>query len=534
MTLTDSRLSWRKAKSKPRCRAASYSNIREKSTLGGRYQQHPVFSSLCSFISRRQLPELSLVRHSIAPISNHAAILYDNSGTDMPRNTNSCGDNGRPGYLRKDWNFRGEIHVIDSKTSFIKEKRALTSLLADATSQPFMPDGYGYIGIDTETRVNFGKPMGTYKTSLLQLASSNTCVIYRLEDIRSENKHANGSAISYLLQKLLLSSANIFKAGIGSLKDMTDLAWEEQEEIIEIASVVDLDSVARTLPEVKGKRRGKDVFGLKSLAEAIAPHRGKVAKSKKITTSNWEKPLSEKQLLYAANDAWLGSELTQLLLDKIRRTGRQAMHNQNWSSQDLQKLLLPLSIVNHRKRSVFYKRDGPVGEANFVFAKPPPSIKNLTRPKSFFHKIVEDMLAEMKRAKREWAVTPEILEPRDRYTIHNLVRRHENLFSVTLLEKKQILIFRLDFLEPMKSLQNSIQALRKFLGSEEERATIPVLGASAWPEVEKGQDLSVVYMGRQANRLLRRVDTVVMCERNSENPDEMVFWKLKHADVVAK
>ena len=45
--------------------------------------------------------------------------------------------------------------------------------------------------------------------------------------------------------------------------------------------------------------------------QALAAHflRLQMKKSKKVQTSNWAKPLDERQIQYAANDAWFSREL---------------------------------------------------------------------------------------------------------------------------------------------------------------------------------------------------------------------------------
>ena len=64
--------------------------------------------------------------------------------------------------------------------------------------------------------------------------------------------------------------------------------------------------------------------------------------------------------------------------------------------------------------------------------------------------------------------------------------------------------------------------------SEQERTTISVLSAGAWPVFEKGQDTSTLFMAHKARVMQksRGTDSVIIkCKRNSENLDEMEFWK---------
>jgi ribonuclease D len=107
--------------------------------------------------------------------------------------------------------------------------------------------------------------------------------------------------------KAVLESPAILKVGFGLLDDIKRL---RSKMGIETANVLDLSTAMR--------RNEKNPLGAKT---AVARHFGQaLQKSKRITTTNWAMPrLSEKQILYAADDAHVA-----LRLYRHWRAGQQA------------------------------------------------------------------------------------------------------------------------------------------------------------------------------------------------------------------
>jgi len=161
--------------------------------------------------------------------------------------------------------FTGEIILVDSPD---KMEQAL-SLLA----------GERLLGFDTETRPSFRKGE-SHPLALLQLASQTRASLFR-----------------------------IHRAGIPrALKDLL-----EDERVVKVAQGLE-DELKRLLSEQGVRGRGfVDLVPLTRKLK-IQPHsiRGLAAHfldlriAKSAQTSNWESPrLSEKQLRYAATDAWV-------------------------------------------------------------------------------------------------------------------------------------------------------------------------------------------------------------------------------------
>lgn len=136
------------------------------------------------------------------------------------------------------------------------------------------------IGFDTESRPTFRKGEESTGPHLVQLASERRAYLFPIE---------RSTDISAL--KTILESA-VLKVGFGLGNDRSAL---KQRLDIAIAHVFDLGEALR----------GPGHRGTVGAKVAVAHFFGeKLQKSKKIGTSNWANPrLSERQILYAANDA---------------------------------------------------------------------------------------------------------------------------------------------------------------------------------------------------------------------------------------
>lgn len=151
------------------------------------------------------------------------------------------------------------------------------------------------VGVDTETRPSFKRGM-THKVALLQIATSDTCFLFRLNRI--------GMPIS--LQEFLMSDT--LKVGL-SLKDDFAMLRRREDVHAEEGNWIELqDYVGR--------------FGIedRSLQKIFANLFGKkISKAQRL--SNWEtETLSESQINYAATDAWACVEIYNCL-SELERLG---------------------------------------------------------------------------------------------------------------------------------------------------------------------------------------------------------------------
>lgn len=151
------------------------------------------------------------------------------------------------------------------------------------------------VGVDTETRPSFRKGT-THKVALMQIATSDTCFLFRLNRI----------GMPQSLQDFLMSDT--LKIGL-SLKDDFMMLRRRKDVHAEEGNWIELqDYVGR--------------FGIedRSLQKIYANLFGqKISKSQRL--SNWEaETLTESQIHYAATDAWACVEIYRCL-EEMERTG---------------------------------------------------------------------------------------------------------------------------------------------------------------------------------------------------------------------
>lgn len=147
------------------------------------------------------------------------------------------------------------------------------------------------VGFDTESKPTFQKGEKSEGPHVLQFATTEKAFIFQSH---VEESH---SAIFELLK-----SAKLTKIGFGLDGDLSQIS---NRFGIRPSSIVDLDRSFRTL----GYRNS---VGAKS-AIAMLFNR-KMTKSKSITTSNWgARELNDRQLLYAANDAYAALQVYHAL-----------------------------------------------------------------------------------------------------------------------------------------------------------------------------------------------------------------------------
>jgi ribonuclease D len=177
--------------------------------------------------------------------------------------------------------FPGRIFVIYTETDAEKAVAYLKS--------------QQIVGVDTETRPSF-KRGRSHKVALLQIDNTDTCFLFRLNQI----------GMPAILQDFLMGDT--LKIGL-SLKDDFMMLSRRKEVHAEDGNWIELqDYVGR--------------FGIedRSLQKIFANLFGKkISKAQRL--SNWEaESLSDSQINYAATDAWACVEIYNCLAE-LERTG---------------------------------------------------------------------------------------------------------------------------------------------------------------------------------------------------------------------
>lgn len=140
----------------------------------------------------------------------------------------------------------------------------------------------GNVGFDTESKPTFRKGERSEGPHVLQFATTEKAFIFQAHVVESHSAIIDA-----------LKSAELTKIGFGLGGDLRQIS---DRFGIRPESIVDLDRSFRQL----GYRNS---IGARS-AVALFFNR-KLLKSKSVTTSNWAaRELTERQLLYAANDAY--------------------------------------------------------------------------------------------------------------------------------------------------------------------------------------------------------------------------------------
>ena len=150
--------------------------------------------------------------------------------------------------------------------------------------------GTDVVGFDTESKPTFAKGEESTGPHLVQLATDSTAYLFQIG--------ARPDPASVDLLRAVLEAPGILKVGFGLGDDLRRL---RSKLGIETQNVVDLSTTLR--------RRGeRNTLGAKT---AVARFFGqRLAKSKRITTTNWALPrLSPQQIQYAADDAHVALKL---------------------------------------------------------------------------------------------------------------------------------------------------------------------------------------------------------------------------------
>jgi ribonuclease D len=167
------------------------------------------------------------------------------------------------------WSYPGRIVVVRSPAE-------LVAVLPELGQEKIL-------GFDTETKPNFQKGQN-HPPALLQLAGEMAVWIFQLDPLGLPEGLSN-----------ILADPEIIKAGVAvdfDLLQLQRLSHFQPEGFAELATVA--------------KESGIKNHGLRGLAAVMLGYRI----SKGAQRSNWgADSLSEKQLRYAATDAWVGREI---------------------------------------------------------------------------------------------------------------------------------------------------------------------------------------------------------------------------------
>lgn len=144
-----------------------------------------------------------------------------------------------------------------------------------------------WLGFDTESKPTFARGENSSGPHLVQFSTLDQAFLFQLK--RDECLEA---------VRVLLARPDLLKVGFGLDTDLTQL---ESRLGCRPQAVLDLDEIFRR----RGYGRSLGVKNAVAIVFAQQFH-----KSRRMTTSNWGEPrLSERQLLYAANDAYAAARV---------------------------------------------------------------------------------------------------------------------------------------------------------------------------------------------------------------------------------
>ena len=165
--------------------------------------------------------------------------------------------------------WEGEIQILES----IEKMEAVAATLANES----------HLGFDTETRPSFKKG-DYYPPALIQLATKHCVYLFRISETKTFDP---------LLP--ILESPHILKTGVAIKDDIKELRAIKDftpKGFIEIADIT--------------AKLGYENRGLRALAGLLL--QGRISKAAQVT--NWACPkLDNKQVRYAATDAWISREI---------------------------------------------------------------------------------------------------------------------------------------------------------------------------------------------------------------------------------
>lgn len=177
------------------------------------------------------------------------------------------------------------LKTFDGKTVVVSDPKQLPKVVKEI-------EKHNVLGFDTETRPSFKRGQ-FYQVALLQLAVPKKAYLIRV----------NHTGVTDEI-KDLFENPKIIKAGVGIRDDLKAL---QKLKPFEPAGFFDLSTLA--------KQAGLQVESVKKLTALLLGFRI----SKSAQTSNWEAAtFTQKQIEYAATDAWVCLELYEKLKTSIK------------------------------------------------------------------------------------------------------------------------------------------------------------------------------------------------------------------------
>lgn len=165
--------------------------------------------------------------------------------------------------------WEGDIRIL----STLEDMREAVEALQDQS----------HLGFDTETRPTFKKGQ-YYPPALIQLASFDCVYLFRISQTKT---------LDPILP--LLESDAILKTGVAIKDDVKELRAMQDFKPAGFIEIADLT-----------KKLGYENRGLRALTGLLMG--GRISKAAQV--SNWARPeLDQKQIRYAATDAWVSREL---------------------------------------------------------------------------------------------------------------------------------------------------------------------------------------------------------------------------------
>jgi ribonuclease D len=172
------------------------------------------------------------------------------------------------------------LKSFSGKTTVITEAKKLITIFKEIQQHQI-------VGFDTETRPSFVRGQ-IYQVSLLQLAIPEKVFLVRLN---------HTGFVDELIE--FFENEKVIKAGVGIRDDIKILNKIRE---FKAAGFTEISTLARQV--------GFEVESVKKLTALLLGFRI----SKGAQTSNWEAPiLTEKQITYAATDAWVCLEIYKKL-----------------------------------------------------------------------------------------------------------------------------------------------------------------------------------------------------------------------------
>lgn len=214
-----------------------------------------------------------------------------------------------------------------------------------------VPGTISFVGLDIEAVPFPGAHPLLKEVAVVQIATEAAAIVVQLA--KSSGKPC--SACHDILQFMVLENENIIKAGCGIENDMMQLF-----KVYEWGSFSLLHAKSRMeLNGVGAKYLGQTV-GLSTLAENVLGV--DLPKPTSIIRSNWGRiPLSNRQVVYAARDAWVAAAITnRLALLDSETFGKEALlqqlklqpsiRNLVWRRDKRKKAKAMMRLVRHSRR----------------------------------------------------------------------------------------------------------------------------------------------------------------------------------------